>query len=283
VLLAVDVGNTQTVLGLYEGECLLAHWRVATVATDTADELDVRIRSLFALKGLESAIVTNVAIASVVPPLTEQWRLVGSRYTADEPLVLHSGLDVGLPIHYSNPAEIGADRLAESFWRSFGTPVTIIRPFNTYGPRQSARAIIPTIITQLFGMDEESKKEIHLGSLQPTRDFNYAKDTVAGFLAIESSDKTIGEEINISSGTEISIGDLALELIRQLRPDVSIVCDEERKRPVKSEVERLLGSNEKIKRLTGWAPKYDLTKGLAETIEWYRKNKGAFDASRYYV
>jgi type III pantothenate kinase len=128
MLLAVDVGNTQTVLGLYENECLLAHWRVATVATDTADELDVRIRSLFALKGLKSTATTDVAIASVVPPLTEQWRLVASRHTADEPLVLHSNLDVGLPINYSNPAEIGADRLADAVAaiRLYGAPVVVV-------------------------------------------------------------------------------------------------------------------------------------------------------------
>ena len=146
--------------------------------------------------------------------------------------------------------KIGADRLAESFYRSFGLPVTIVRPFNTYGPRQSARAVIPTIITQLL----TGKTEIKLGSLTPTRDFNYVKDTVNGFISIYESDKTVGEEINIATQREISIGELAAELIRQINPKAKIVCDEERLRPEKSEVDRLLGCNEKIIRLTDWRP-----------------------------
>ena len=158
--------------------------------------------------------------------------------------------------------KIGADRLAESFYRSFGLPVTIVRPFNTYGPRQSARAVIPTIITQLL----TGKTEIKLGSLTPTRDFNYVKDTVNGFISIYESDKTVGEEINIATQREISIGELAAELIRQINPKAKIVCDEERLRPEKSEVDRLLGCNEKIIRLTDWRPQYFLEEGLRETI-----------------
>lgn len=162
--------------------------------------------------------------------------------------------------------KIGADRLAESFYRSFNTPVTIVRPFNTYGPRQSARAVIPTIITQLLAGAEEIK----LGSLHPTRDFNYVKDTVAGFIAIAGSENTIGEEINIASQEEISIGELAQAIIDEINPSVRIVVDDVRFRPEKSEVERLLGSNEKIRRMTGWKPEYTLRKGLRETIEWFR-------------
>ena len=148
--------------------------------------------------------------------------------------------------------KIGADRLAESFYRSFNLPVSIVRPFNTYGPRQSARAVIPTIITQLLS----GKKEIRLGSLTPTRDFNYVKDTAAGFIAIAESDRTIGQEINIATQQEISIGNLANEIIGQISPDAKIICDEQRLRPEKSEVNRLLGCNEKIKSLTDWKPKY---------------------------
>ncbi|AEJ18669.1 NAD-dependent 4,6-dehydratase LegB [Gracilinema caldarium] len=162
--------------------------------------------------------------------------------------------------------KIGADRLAESFYRSFSLPVTIVRPFNTYGPRQSARAIIPTIITQLL----TGETEVKLGALTPTRDFNYVKDTVAGFIAIAKSDKTVGEEINIASQQEISIEKLAAELIAQINPNAQIKTDAVRLRPEKSEVERLLGSCQKIKELTDWNPKYDLSKGLAETIEWFR-------------
>jgi len=175
--------------------------------------------------------------------------------------------------------KIGADRLAESFYRSFNLPVTIVRPFNTYGPRQSARAVIPTIITQLLS----GKEEIKLGSLTPTRDFNYVKDTARGFLEIYKSDKTIGEEINVATQREISIGDLANELIRQINPNAKIICDEQRVRPEKSEVNRLLGCNEKIKRLTNWAPRYTFEEGLAETIEFLRNNLDKYKVDIYNV
>lgn len=175
--------------------------------------------------------------------------------------------------------KIGADRLAEAFYRSFNLPVTIVRPFNTFGPRQSARAVIPTIITQLLA----GRTEIKLGSLEPTRDFNYVKDTARGFIEILKSDKTIGEEINIATQKEISIGQLAEELIRQINPDAKIICDEQRLRPEKSEVERLLGSNEKIKRLTDWEPQYTFEKGLAETIEWLKGNLDKYKIDIYNV
>ncbi len=162
--------------------------------------------------------------------------------------------------------KIGADRLAESFYRSFDLPVTIVRPFNTFGPRQSARAVIPTIITQLLA----GKKEIRLGSLSPTRDLSYVKDTVSGFVEIAKSDKVKGEEINIATQTEISIGDLAKKIMGFLKIEAEIQSDQVRVRPVNSEVERLLGSNEKIRKLTNWAPKYDFDKALLETIQWFR-------------
>ena len=175
--------------------------------------------------------------------------------------------------------KIGADRLAESFYRSFNLPVSIVRPFNTYGPRQSARAVIPTIISQLLS----GKEEIKLGSLTPTRDFNYVKDTAAGFIAIAESDQTIGEEINIATQQEISIGELATEIINQINPGARIICDEQRLRPEKSEVNRLLGSNEKIKRLTDWTPQYTFEQGVKETIEWIRDNLNQYKADIYNV
>lgn len=165
--------------------------------------------------------------------------------------------------------KIGADRLAESFYRSFNMPITIVRPFNTYGPRQSARAVIPTIITQLLNGEEYIK----LGSLTPTRDFNFVKDTANGFIEIAKSNNTIGEEINIATQNEISIGKLAEELIRQINPNAKIICDEDRLRPEKSEVNRLLGSNKKIMRLTNWKPQYTFEEGLRETIEWFKKKE----------
>ena len=175
--------------------------------------------------------------------------------------------------------KIGADRLAESFYRSFDMPISIVRPFNTFGPRQSARAVIPTIIMQLLA----GKEEIQLGSLTPTRDFNYVKDTAAGFIAIAESDRTIGEEINIATQNEISIGQLAQEIIHQINPAARIVCDEQRLRPEKSEVNRLLGSNEKIKRLTDWTPNYTFSQGISETIAWMKDNLSSYKVDIYNV
>ena len=175
--------------------------------------------------------------------------------------------------------KIGADRLAESFYRSFQMPISIVRPFNTFGPRQSARAVIPTIISQLLA----GKEEIQLGSLTPTRDFNYVKDTAAGFIAIAESDKTIGEEINIATQQEISIGDLAKEIISQINPKAKVVCDEQRLRPEKSEVNRLLGSNQKIKELTDWKQQYTFAQGIAETIAWMRENLNAYKTDIYNI
>ncbi len=175
--------------------------------------------------------------------------------------------------------KIGADRLAESFYRSFRVPVAIVRPFNTYGPRQSARAVIPTIITQLLA----GKTEIKLGALTPTRDFNYVKDTAEGFIAIAESDKTVGEEINIASQKEISIGDLANEIIEQINPKAKVICEEQRIRPEKSEVNRLLGSNEKIIQLTDWRPRYTLSQGLGETIKWISRNMNCYKTDIYNI
>jgi NAD dependent epimerase/dehydratase len=179
-------------------------------------------------------------------------------------------IDENHPFQGQSPysaTKIGADRIAESFYRSFSLPVTIVRPFNAYGPRQSGRAVIPTIITQLLC----GAKEISLGSLEPTRDFSFVTDTAAGFLAIAATDKTIGQEINIATQQEVSIGNLAQELIAQINPETRIISCAERIRPEKSEVERLLGSAAKMKSLTGWTPQYDLAKGLTETIAWFKR------------
>ena len=175
--------------------------------------------------------------------------------------------------------KIGADRLAESFYRSFELPVTIVRPFNTYGPRQSARAVIPTIIMQLLA----GKTEIKLGSLTPTRDFNFVKDTANGFIEIYRSDSTVGEEINIATQKEVSIGELAEKLIAQINPEAKIICDEQRIRPEKSEVNRLLGCNEKIKALTDWQPKYTIEQGLELTIEFIKNNLSKYKTEIYNI
>lgn len=164
--------------------------------------------------------------------------------------------------------KISADFLSESFYRSFNLPVTIVRPFNTFGPRQSARAVIPTIITQLLA----GKEEIKLGALHPTRDLLYVKDTVAGFIKIALSDKTTGEEVNIATKSEITIGDLATVIIQQINPKAKIISDDVRLRPAKSEVERLYGSNDKIIALTDWKQQYTFEKAIAETIAWFKQD-----------
>lgn len=162
--------------------------------------------------------------------------------------------------------KIGADRMAEAFHRSFEMPISIVRPFNTFGMRQSARAVIPTIITQLLN----GETEIKLGDTIPTRDLLFVKDTVAGFEAIARSEQTIGEEINIATQSEISVGDLAQNIINIINPNAKIIQDNERIRPEKSEVFRLFGSNQKIKHLTDWSQQYSLEEGLKQTIEWFR-------------
>jgi len=166
-------------------------------------------------------------------------------------------------------SKIGADCITESFYRSFNLPITIVRPFNTYGPRQSARAVIPTIITQLLN----GKEEIKLGDITPTRDLLFVKDTVNGFVEIAKTDSLIGQEVNIATQSEISIGDLAQEIINQINPKAKIITDTERIRPSKSEVFRLFGSNEKLKKNTNWQMQYDLSKGIEETIAWFRDNE----------
>jgi NAD dependent epimerase/dehydratase len=166
-------------------------------------------------------------------------------------------------------SKIGADAIADSFYRSFDLPVTIVRPFNTYGPRQSARAVIPTIISQLLNGAEEIK----LGDIIPTRDLLFIKDTVNGFLKIAESNELIGHEVNIATQSEISIGNLAQQLIDIINPKAKIITESVRLRPEKSEVFRLFGSNEKLKLYTDWSQKYSLQEGLKETIEWFSKKE----------
>jgi NAD dependent epimerase/dehydratase len=178
-------------------------------------------------------------------------------------------------------SKIGADSIADSFYRSFELPLTIVRPFNTYGPRQSARAVIPTIITQLLnGMEE-----IMLGDLTPTRDLLYVKDTVKGFVEIAKAASLIGHDCNIATQSEISVGDLANELVRQINPNARIIIDKQRLRPQNSEVFRLYGSNEKILKHTNWKSEFSFSEGLAETIQWFRdpNNLKNFKAKIYNI
>lgn len=193
-------------------------------------------------------------------PITEEHPLVGqSPYSA---------------------TKIGADQIAMSFYRAFGTPVTIARPFNTYGPRQSTRAVIPTIITQIAA----GKRLIELGALRPTRDFNFVTDTARGMIAALLSEKSVGEVINFGSGFEVSVGDTVALIAEVMGADVEIVERNERQRPAASEVERLHASNEKAKRLLGWAPEYGglegFRKGLQITAAWFQDAK---NLARYRV
>ena len=179
--------------------------------------------------------------------------------------------------------KIAADQLAYSFYASFGLPVSIIRPFNTYGPKQSARAVIPTIITQMAN----GHRKIKLGSVHPTRDFNYVTDTVRGFIAIAESDKSVGEVINIGSNFEVSIGRTAQIIAEIMNIDLEILTDEQRLRPEKSEVERLWADNSKALRLCDWFPKYagedGFRNGLKKTIEWFTdpQNISAYKSDIY--
>jgi len=176
-------------------------------------------------------------------------------------------IDEKHPLQPQSPysaTKIAADAMAMSFYNAFELPVTIARPFNTYGPRQSARAVIPTIITQI----SNGAKEIKLGDLTPTRDFNYVEDTCRGFLALAEEDATIGETINIGSNFEISVAD-TLNIIKELmQSDVKFITDQQRIRPEKSEVFRLWCDNTKIEKLTGFKPQFDITQGLQKTIDW---------------
>lgn len=185
-------------------------------------------------------------------------------------------IDENHPLQGQSPysaSKIGADQMALSFYRSFETPVSIIRPFNTYGPRQSARAVIPTIITQLAS----GRNKIKLGALSPTRDFNYVKDTVNGFISVMNSEKSIGEVINIGSNYEVSIEETANLIAEVMGVPIEIESDENRLRPEKSEVERLWADNSKARDLLNWSPEYSgvegFKRGLAETIEWFTNIK----------
>lgn len=182
--------------------------------------------------------------------------------TEDHPLVAQSPYSA---------SKIAADQLAYSFFASFGLPIVIVRPFNTYGPRQSARAVIPTIITQIA----KGYKKINLGAIHPTRDFNYVKDIASGFISILKSSEGLGETVNLGSNFEISIGDTVKIISKLMKKEIEIVTEKQRMRPKISEVERLWASNKKVKKIFGWEPKYSGLKGfeigLKETIEWFDK------------
>lgn len=191
-------------------------------------------------------------------------------------------IDEAHPVNPQSPyaaSKASADFLALSYHRSFGLPVTVVRPFNTYGPRQSARAIIPTVISQIL----DGRDTLSLGNLAPTRDLTFVSDTVSGFLAAADSPETVGETVNLGTGSEISIGDLVARIARIMGREVRIVSDEQRIRPEKSEVERLLSNPGKMRALTGWSAKVSLDDGLPRTIEWMKERRSLYKSDIYNV
>ena len=191
-------------------------------------------------------------------------------------------IDEKHPLQGQSPyaaSKIGADKLAESFYLSFGTPVATLRPFNTYGPRQSARAVIPTIISQLAA----GRRTLRLGSLEPVRDLTFVEDTVRGFLAVAECDGAVGEVVNVGGGAVVAVGELARKLVGMIRPGARVVTRDERVRPPHSEVMKLVCSAEKARRLTGWRPQVGLDDGLRRTVEFIRGNLDFYAADRYVV
>ncbi|MGB2821702.1 MAG: GDP-mannose 4,6-dehydratase, partial [Phycisphaerae bacterium] len=194
----------------------------------------------------------------------------------------YAPIDEKHPLQGQSPysaSKIGADKIAESFYLSFDTPVATIRPFNTYGPRQSARAVIPTVISQLA----VGAKRIELGSLDPVRDLNYAADMAAAFTAVAESPKTVGHVVNAGTGKGVSIGELARLIMETMGVEAETVCDSARVRPEKSEVTRLIASTDRIRELTGWQPKVTLREGLTQTVEYVREHIHLYKPDIYNV
>ncbi|BDG07081.1 GDP-mannose 4,6-dehydratase [Anaeromyxobacter paludicola] len=206
-------------------------------------------------------------------------RLVHTSTSETYGTALYTPIDEQHPLQGQSPysaSKIGADKLAESYHLSFGLPVATVRPFNTYGPRQSARAVIPTIIAQAL-----ASPAIRLGSLTPVRDLNYVLDTVAGFVAVAESDAAVGQVVNVGSGSAVTIGELAALILRIMGIEKEIVVDQARVRPEKSEVMALLADRRKAEALTGWTPRYTLEQGLRETVEFVRAHLDRFKPDVY--
>ena len=277
-IFAGDIRDVQCVQSAVAGCAVVFHLAalIAIPYSYTAPEsyLDTNIRgTLNVLQAARSASVAKVVHTST----SEVYGTAQSVPIAeDHPLQAQSPYAA---------TKIGADQLALSYHRSFGLPVTVIRPFNTYGPRQSQRAVIPSVLTQIA----RGKKVIELGALHPTRDFNYVKDTVDGFVAMAESPASVGEVVNIGSNFEISIGALVKLISELMGADVTVTLDSQRLRPADSEVDRLWADNSKAKRLVNWSPRYageaGLRRGLAETIEWFRseENLKGYKSEKYVV
>ncbi|MGC0423260.1 SDR family NAD(P)-dependent oxidoreductase [Embleya sp. AB8] len=270
-MLAGDVRDAHRVLDAVQG-------------CDTVFHLAALIGIPYSYQAPEAYVQTNVVGTQNVAAACVRHgaRLVHTSTSEVYGSAITAPIDERHPLQPQSPysaSKIGADMMALSYWHAFDLPVSVVRPFNTYGPRQSARAVIPTILAQLHA----GSREIRLGSLTPTRDFTYATDTAEGFLAVAPADATIGEVINLGTGTEVSIGELARALIHASGRDAEIVVDPARLRPPGSEVERLLSDNTKARELAGWQPRIDLAEGLRRTSAWVAANPQAFAPNRYQV
>lgn len=261
--------------------------RVAEAVKDR--EIVFHLASLIAIPysyhAPDSYVQTNVGGALNVLNACRQNRIARLIHTSTSEVygtAQYVPIDEKHPLQGQSPysaSKIGADMLAESFYRSFELPVTLVRPFNTYGPRQSARAVIPTILSQLL----MKCPEIHLGALHPTRDLNFVEDTVSGFLIAAQSENTIGKVLNVGSGREISIRDLASLLMTITGIRAEVVCEKERLRPQKSEVDRLLCDASLLKKLTGWQATHTLEKGLEITAKWVERHLTDFRSCGYAI
>jgi NAD dependent epimerase/dehydratase len=233
----------------------------------------------------ESYVQVNVEGTSNVASACRQAgvsRLVHTSTSETYGSALRVPIDEDHPLQPQSPysaSKIGGDMMALSYWHAFELPVAVVRPFNTYGPRQSTRAVIPTILTQLHGGAEE----IHLGTTAPTRDFNYVDDTVSGFLAVAACDRAVGHVVNVGSGREIAIGDLVDLLVRITGSPATVVVDPDRVRPAGSEVDRLLCDNTRAREWAGWTPQVPLEEGLRRTSEWVKENLHLLDTEGYAI
>lgn len=282
----LDYSEVKDEIEIYTGDI-----RDFDAVNDAIEDVDV-IFHLAALIGIPYSYISPLAYIKTNVEGTYNILQSARKQEVDKIIITSTSETYGtaqyIPIDEKHPlvgqspysaSKISADQLAISYHRSFDLPITISRPFNTYGPRQSARAIIPTIITQILN----GQKVIKLGNLAPTRDFNYVLDTVNGFLELAKSDKTMGEIVNICSNSEVSMRetvDIILDLIGE---EIEIQIDKKRVRPNKSEVDRLYGSNKKIKNLTSWKSEYILKEGLKETINWFENNMKFYKTGIYNI
>ncbi|MFJ3216584.1 SDR family NAD(P)-dependent oxidoreductase [Kitasatospora sp. NPDC086801] len=256
----------------------------AVAGCDTVFHLAALIGIPYSYQAPEAYVQTNVVGTQNVAAacLRHGARLVHTSTSEVYGTAITAPIDEHHPLQPQSPysaSKIGADMMALSYWHAFELPVSVVRPFNTYGPRQSARAVIPTILAQLHS----GAREIRLGSTTPTRDFTYASDTAEGFLAIARADRTLGETVNLGTGSEVSIGDLAKALIVASGRDAEIVVDPTRLRPGGSEVERLLSDNRKARDLAGWQPQVGLDEGLRHTSDWVAEHLHLLAPDRYQV